>query len=77
MLRDALHILRDRRCGFILTGRAITRLDDLEISQLGVVNEIISLKPLSDDELRQTAVRQLNLCVTSHGRTPFRLAMKS
>lgn len=61
MLRDALHILRNRRCGFILTGRAITRLDDLEISQLGVVSEIIPLKPLSDDELRQTAVRQLNL----------------
>lgn len=61
MLRDALHILRDRRCGFVLTGRAITRLDDLEFSQLGIVDTIIPLKPLSDEELCQIAVRQLNL----------------
>jgi hypothetical protein len=61
MLRDALHILRDLRCGFILTGRAITKFDNLEILQLGVVNELISLKPLNDVELRQVAIHQLNL----------------
>lgn len=61
MLRDAMHVLRDRRCGFILTGRAITKFDDMEISQLGVVNEIIALKPLNNDELHQVAIRQLNL----------------
>jgi Cdc6-like AAA superfamily ATPase len=61
MLRDAMHVLRDRRCGFILTGRALTKFDDMEISQLGVVNEIIALKPLKNDELHEVAVRQLNL----------------
>lgn len=60
MLKDALHILRDERCAFLLTGRAITRMDDLEISHLGIINEIIPLKPLSDDELCQAAVKQLN-----------------
>jgi hypothetical protein len=61
MLRDALNVLRDERCAFILTGRAITRMDDMEISHLGIVSEIISLKPLSGDELYQAAVCQLNL----------------
>lgn len=76
MLRDALHILRDRRCGFILTGRAITRLDDLEISQLGVVNEIIPLKPLNDTDLRQAAIRQLNLFRIQSREDTFPFAMK-
>lgn len=61
ILRDAMHVLRDRRCGFILTGRALTKFDDMEISQLGVVNEIIALNPLNNDELHEVAVRQLNL----------------
>jgi Cdc6-like AAA superfamily ATPase len=61
MLRDAINILRDRRCAFLITGRAITKFDDMEISSLGVVNEIIPMKPLSAAELREAAIRQLNL----------------
>jgi len=61
MLKDSLNFLRDARCSFVLTGRAITQLDDLEISQLGVVSDIIELKPLNGEDLRQAAIRQLNL----------------
>lgn len=62
MLEDALDVLRDNRCGFILTGRRLTILQDIYHSSSGldIFNMEIPLKPLSMDDLRLIAVRTLN-----------------
>ena len=63
MFESALDLLRDNRCGFILTGRRLTILQDVYHSSSGldIYNEEIPLNPLSSDELRLIAVRTLNL----------------
>jgi len=60
MFHDSLHLLRDRRCAFILTSRAIARLDDLEISHLGIADSILPLMPMKGERLREMTISQLN-----------------
>lgn len=61
MLESTLDLIRDGRCSFILTGRTLTILEDVYASGLDIFNETIPLKPLSPQELRQIAIRTLNL----------------
>jgi Holliday junction resolvasome RuvABC ATP-dependent DNA helicase subunit len=60
MFHDSLHVLRDRRCAFILTSRSIARLDDTGISRLGIVDSILPLAPLENDKLREMVITQMN-----------------
>ena len=63
MFESTLDLLRDSRCGFILTGRRLTILQDVYHSSAGldIYNREIPMEPLSSDELRLIAVRTLNL----------------
>jgi Cdc6-like AAA superfamily ATPase len=63
MFESTLDLLRDSRCGFILTGRKLTILQDVYHSSSGldIYNTEIPMKPLSSDELRLIAIRTLNL----------------
>lgn len=76
MLEDTLDLLRDDRCGFILTGRRLTILQDIYHSSSGldIYNIEIPLTPLSSDDLRLIAVRTLNLvrcCPDESSTDPF------
>jgi Cdc6-like AAA superfamily ATPase len=71
MLRECLGLLRDQRCAFVLTGRAITLFEDLEVATLGIASEILPLPPLSEDELKEIVVRQLNTARPKSRDDPF------
>ncbi|MCS6846805.1 MAG: AAA family ATPase [Anaerolineae bacterium] len=58
---QALPILRDQRCAFILTGRTLTVAQDIYGSILGLFNRQIALDPLPPEDLRAIAVKTLNL----------------
>lgn len=60
MLDDALPLLRDKRCAFVLTGTALSITQDIYASMLGVIHEQIYLHPLSSQELRQIVINYLN-----------------
>jgi Cdc6-like AAA superfamily ATPase len=61
MLESSLDLIRDNRCGFVLTGRTLTILEDVYATGLDIFNETIPLKPLSAEELRSITSRTLNL----------------
>lgn len=58
---QALPILRDTRCAFILTGRTLTVAQDIYGSILGIFSHQITLEPMSAEDLRAIAVKTLNL----------------
>jgi len=63
MLEASLDLIRDHRCSFILTGRTLTILEDVyaSASGLNMFNATIPLKPLDEKQLRQIAIKTLNL----------------
>jgi hypothetical protein len=65
MLQGALPLLRNERIGFILTGITLPLAQlaafDLYGSMLGLFDEALQLNVLSPEELREIAIKTLNL----------------
>ncbi|HID64224.1 MAG TPA: hypothetical protein EYP49_16010 [Anaerolineae bacterium] len=61
MLEGALPILRSDKCAFILTGRALTIAQDIHATILGLFHRQLQLPVLKSEELREIAVKTLNL----------------
>lgn len=63
MLECCLDIIRDKRCSFIFTAKPSTVLEGINSSSagLGIYESCIHLQPFSEDQLRQIAIRTLNM----------------
>ena len=75
MLQGALPLLRNERIGFILTGITLPLAQlaafDLYGSMLGLFDEALQLKVLSPEELREIAVKTLNLVRSQDRDDPY------
>lgn len=61
MFDGALPLLRSDRCAFILTGRTLTVAQDIHGAILGIFHRQLQLPVLTPEELREIAIKTLNL----------------
>lgn len=61
MFDGALPLLRSDKCAFILTGRTLTVAQDIYGSILGIFHRQLQLPVMKPEELREIAIKTLNL----------------
>lgn len=61
MFDGALPLLRSDKCAFILTGRTLTVAQDIYGAILGIFHRQLQLPVLKPEELREIAIKTLNL----------------
>ncbi len=61
MFDGALPLLRNDKCAFILTGRTLTVAQDIYGAILGIFHHQLQLPVLKPEELREIAIKTLNL----------------
>jgi Cdc6-like AAA superfamily ATPase len=62
ILEGSLELFRaSKRRAFIITGRAFTDLQEVNLQALGIFSESIKLDPISNDDLKQITINYLNI----------------
>ncbi len=60
MLETSIDHLRKTQISFILTGRALTHLEDIELASLGIAESSFPLRSLDNESMKSLVLSQLN-----------------